>query len=199
MTVTAMRPVEGRGKLQREAEEIRVRVAIGFFQMPKDMRVLLLAARDLCQPDHGLDRLDLAEEGPRPLEIIVPPVLKQALRRRGHAPVVRIGNLPPAFEMSPDFVDDRVLVVGARLSSLGMEGQSRLLGRTSSPRLGNRRQIFRTPTPAERIMVKRLPLVVKAMMTGRRCIRRSEYRLFVKRFCHAATPPESTRFSCQSC
>ena len=44
---------------------------------------------DLGQPDHRLDRLDLAEEGPDAGESVIPPVPEQACGLRGHPPLVR--------------------------------------------------------------------------------------------------------------
>ena len=45
------------------------------------------------EPDDRLDRLDLAEERPDVLELMMPPVLQQAGGFRGDLPVVRIGEL----------------------------------------------------------------------------------------------------------
>ena len=51
------------------------------------MGVLTLLGRDFSQPDRGLDRFDLTEEGAHGLEIVAAPILQQALGDRRHAPI----------------------------------------------------------------------------------------------------------------
>ena len=48
------------------------------------------ARRNFAEPYSGLHRFDLAEEGPNAAEAVVPPVLEQARRLRGHLPLARV-------------------------------------------------------------------------------------------------------------
>jgi hypothetical protein len=64
-------------QLQRQAHELRVRVSVSVGNVVKERLARLPRLRgDLRQPDYGLQRLHLAEEGPNVTELMMPPVLK---------------------------------------------------------------------------------------------------------------------------
>ena len=67
-------------------------------------------AGDLDQPDSGLGRLDLAEEGTEVLELVATPVAKETRGLRSHAPL-RLRQTPPTVHLLPDLVDDGIRVV----------------------------------------------------------------------------------------
>ena len=48
------------------------------------------AMRNFGEPNGGLYRFDLAEEGPNATEAMVPPVLEQARRLRSNLPLARV-------------------------------------------------------------------------------------------------------------
>jgi len=106
-----------RRHLHRQPEQRRV----GFFVVLRDLieqaPCRRPARRDLGQPDHRFDRLDLAEEGtgPGPLLLRSPPVFQQPLGRRGNAPVGRVGNRTPRIHVAADLVDLRVLGIGLEI------------------------------------------------------------------------------------
>ncbi len=67
--------------------------------------------RHFGEPDQRFDRFDLAEEGADSSEQMVPPVLEQAGRFRGDAPSRGVGQVPPAFHLDSQLVDQRPDVV----------------------------------------------------------------------------------------
>ena len=67
-------------------------------------------AGDFDQPDSGLGRLDLAEEGTEILKLVVTPVAKETRGLRSHAPL-RLREPPPTVHLLPDLVDDGIRVV----------------------------------------------------------------------------------------
>ena len=84
--------LSGAGRqLERQPGEVRVGVVVGVRQMVEEILAdPARARRHLDEPDGGLYRLDLAEEGPNAAEPVVPPVLEQAGRLRGHLPLARV-------------------------------------------------------------------------------------------------------------
>ena len=72
---------------------------------------------DLGQPDRGLHRFDLAEEGADAGRGVVAPVVQQAGRLRRDLPLVR-RQLAPGIDDPPQVVDDRRRVV---LLAVGLE------------------------------------------------------------------------------
>ena len=81
------------GELQREPHQLRVGVRVRRSQVvQEDACPACRLRRDLGQPDRGLDRLDLAEEGPDAAELVMPPVLKQPGGFRRHLPLIRVGQ-----------------------------------------------------------------------------------------------------------
>lgn len=66
---------------------------------------------NLCQPYRGLDGFDLTEERPNAAELVVPPVLEQPSRLRGHMPLLGVRQRTPDVDALPQFVDDRRRVV----------------------------------------------------------------------------------------
>ena len=95
------------GELEREAEQPRVRLPGGVLQVSEEAPAgLARVGGDLGQPDGGLDRLDLAEEGPDAGETVMPPVPEEARGLGGHPPLPRVRSLPPLVDLAADAVDD---------------------------------------------------------------------------------------------
>jgi hypothetical protein len=88
-----------------------------------DAVVAALATSDFRQPDRGLDGFDLAEEGSDALPFLAAPVGQEALGRWGDAPVRRIRDRPPRFDVASDLVNEIADVV-----FLGVGGQFLRLG-----------------------------------------------------------------------
>jgi hypothetical protein len=105
--------VAGAGRqLQREAQQFGVGLLVGAANMGPDPGADRGTVRgDLGEPDRGLDRIDLAEERPQVLELMMPPMLQEARGRRRHLPLVRVRQVAPVFDIAPDLVDDRGRVV----------------------------------------------------------------------------------------
>ena len=79
---------------------------IGIGQVVEELPACLAERRRyFCQPDDGLHRLDLAEEGPHVVELVMPPVLEEPGRFWRHAPIVRVGDASPIVHMATKFVD----------------------------------------------------------------------------------------------
>ena len=84
-----------RGQLEREAHELRVGVVVRVRQVLEEPLPLPLVRRHLGEPDHGLHRLDLTEEGADAGEFVVSPVLKQPRGFRRHPPRARVADAAP--------------------------------------------------------------------------------------------------------
>ena len=85
--------------------------------------------RDLGQPDRGLRRFDLAEEGPDVAEAVplasrarsvAAPVPEEPGRLRSHAPPARVRNRPPRIDPAAQLVDDlhQLVLLTLRLKCL---------------------------------------------------------------------------------
>ena len=95
------------GELERKAEQPRVRFLGGVLQVSEEAPAgPARVGGGLGQPDGGLDRLDLAEEGPDAGEAVVPPVPEQARGLRGHPPLPRVRQPAPGVDLAADAVDD---------------------------------------------------------------------------------------------
>ena len=133
----------------------------------------------LHEPDHRLDRLDLAEEGPEASEVVVPPVLEQPGRLRRHAPVARVADGPPLVHALPQLVDDRrgiVLLPGGRDAGAFVEDEPLLALRSLVLlRPGDRRD---EPSLAAGLddAPGRLPIGVQVPVAARVAVRRVEDR-----------------------
>jgi hypothetical protein len=75
------------------------------------MGELTLAARNLAEPDNGLDSLELTEEWPLVLEVVVSLVLQQALCSGRNRPVRGIAKAPPGFNIGAYLVYDHAGIV----------------------------------------------------------------------------------------
>ena len=101
------------GQLEGEAQEFRVGLLVGAFEvLPELLAQLGLLAGDFGQPDGGLHRLDLAEEGPDAVEVVVAPVLQQPGGLRRDLPLLRVRHAAPGIHVAADLVDDGRRVVG---------------------------------------------------------------------------------------
>lgn len=95
-----------RGELQRDPHQLRVGALVrGLDVLPK-VRVLLLFGRNLGKPNRRLGGFDLAEERPNGFELVMPPVLQQALGNGGHTPIRRVVQAAPRGHVAADLVDD---------------------------------------------------------------------------------------------
>ena len=146
---------------------------------------------DLRQPDHGLDRLHLAEEGADALMLVVrpAPVLQQPPRRRRHAPVFRIRQLAPRVHLAAYRPDDRGLrVLLARSGEVFDPKPHRALSRSSalSPRRRNRRDV--SVPSASLLDVVRRNAILQPPVAARIPIGRIQDRL-LENFALTRSPP----------
>ena len=65
------------------------------------------ARRNLGEPDDGLYRFDLAEEGAYAAEAVMPPVLQQPGCLSRNLPMTRIRYAPPTVDLSSNAADYR--------------------------------------------------------------------------------------------
>ena len=122
------------GQLQRQAQQLRVGLALAPARCSRNFLPRLPELRgDFGQPDRRLDRLDLAEERPDALKLVVPPVLEQARGLGRDLPVVRVRQRAPGVDVAAQLVDDRCGVVlllgGAEAFVVGRQLQLDLHGR----------------------------------------------------------------------
>ena len=102
------RGLAGAGReLEREPGEAGVRLLVRRREMIEESAALVAECRrDLGQPDRGLRRFDLAEEGPDVVEPVVAPMLQEPSRLGSHPPPARVRNRPPRIDLTPESVDD---------------------------------------------------------------------------------------------
>ena len=99
-------------ELQGKAKQFGVRLHVRTFDMrPERLGALTELRRNLRQPDHCFDSLDLTEEGALALEGMMAPVLQKTRCLGCHLPIVRIGQVAPAIHIGADFIDNRCRVV----------------------------------------------------------------------------------------
>ena len=99
-------------QLEGQPRQGRVGIAVGVGQMVEEIPAgAARLGRHLGEPDGGLDRFDLAEEGPQAAEAMVPPVLQQAGRFRGHPPSTGVVESAPGIHSPAHLVDDGRQVV----------------------------------------------------------------------------------------
>ena len=128
-------------ELQRQAVEAGVRLLVDGREMVEESAAFVAERRrDLGQPDCGLRRFDLAEEGPGVAEavplasrarsgniplasrarLVAAPVLEEPSRLRSHAPPAGVRNRPPRIDPAPQLVDDlhQLVLLSLRLQCL---------------------------------------------------------------------------------
>jgi hypothetical protein len=111
IAITEVFPCSGR-RLQGSADQFGVRLLVSSpYIRPKFGDRSPALRRDLSQPDHRLDRFDLAEERANVLELVMPPMLKDASGLGGYLPLIRVAQVALFFDIAPDLVDDRGRVV----------------------------------------------------------------------------------------
>ena len=99
-------------ELEGESREARVGLLIGDIEMLEQTPAFLTDLRGhLRQPDGYLDSLDLTEERPDVVELVVAPVLQEANRLWCHLPCGWIGDSTPGINAPSNFVDDRCGVI----------------------------------------------------------------------------------------
>jgi hypothetical protein len=144
--------------------------------------------RHLGQPDGGLDRLNLAEEGADALERVVSPMLEQPCRLRRHLPLARIWQVAPVGDVLADFIDDRgrvVLLLGGRnILRTAQDHLLLVLRQAALLRLRHRRDELGA-APALDDAVGRLVVRVQLPMPARAGIGRIQDRALVEGVAHA--------------
>ena len=102
------RGLAGAGReLERQPVETGVRLLVGGGEMVEESAAFVAEPwRDLGQPDRGLRRFDLAEEGPDVAEAVAAPVLQEPSRLGSHPPPAGIRNRSPRIDPAPQLVDD---------------------------------------------------------------------------------------------
>jgi hypothetical protein len=104
-----------RGQLERNAEQLRIGHRVGTREVvPELLAGSPQLGRDFGQPDGGLDRLDLAEERPLVLKLVLAPVLQQASGLGRDLPLRRVGQRTPGVDVAAQLVDDGRRVVVSR-------------------------------------------------------------------------------------
>ena len=119
-------------QFQRQPQEFRVGIVVGTREVVEKLLADFAdVRRDFREPDRGFDCLYLTEKRTHVVELVMPPMLKQPGRFGGHAPVGRIGQLPPAIHLFAQRIDDRrirlVLLFRRRESQAFIENQRLLL------------------------------------------------------------------------
>lgn len=151
------------GELQCDAQQLGICLLVRTADVRPDFRAGRRAVGgDLGEPDGGLDRLDLAKEGPQVIELMMPPVLEQPSGFRRYLPLVRVRQAPPGCDVATNFIDDRgriVFLLGSREAISGAEAPFALTRRaTTLLRLRHRRDQLRAATvvdePVRRLAVR---------------------------------------------
>ena len=108
-------------ELEREPSKAGVRLFVGGREMVEESTAFVAGTRrDLGQPDSGLCRFDLAEEGADVAEPVVAPMLQEPSRLGSHPPPARVRNRPPRIDLAPESVDDlhQLVLLAVRLQCL---------------------------------------------------------------------------------
>jgi len=103
------------GQFQSQTKKLRVCLRVRRGEMVQELATVLRARRDLSQPDCGLNRFDLTEEGADSVELVVAPVLKQSSSLGRNVPLTRILEFAPAIYMLAQLIDDRDCLVSLLL------------------------------------------------------------------------------------
>lgn len=162
----------------------------------------MASAPDLGQPDECLDRLDLTEEGFLLRELVLTPMLQQALSGRRDTPLGGIGQATPVRDVAADLVDDpsRVvfLVVRGQVESVGNDKRG-LRGLTLLLLcLGNGSDEFRRTASCPWSLLQWLAFIIQGVMAGGRLIGGVEDRLFVEANRHPTLSCERIGLCCRS-
>jgi hypothetical protein len=113
------------------------------------------------------------KKGWRTDELVIAPMLQEALGDGGDAPVGGIAKAPPPLDVAADLVDQRVLGVG-------LQAKGRLRGRRFLPRGRNWDNEARWAAPLPRLPFEGLTVLIERMMELRRSIGRIQNRPFVE-------------------
>ena len=140
----------------------------------------------LGQPDHGLHRLDLAEEWTDVAELVVAPMMQQAggLRRNPPPGTGQPAPLVHAVTHALDHPHQLVLLTVLVRRAAGIIHTQLALSRALLAGGGNRRD-ERYGTPTVDYMVGGLPVLVQFPVPRRVLVRRIQDRLFEERLRHA--------------
>ena len=100
--------LSGAGRqLESQPRQVRIGVVIGVREMVEEFPAgPARARRNLGEPNGGLDRFNLAEEGLNATESVVPPVLEQPGSLRGDLPLALVRQVSPPLDLSAHPVDD---------------------------------------------------------------------------------------------
>lgn len=93
-------------QFQSQAQQLRIGIVIGIFEVFKKPSSLTQIGCHFGQPDQRLHGFDLAEKRANTAKGIRAPMLQQPSGFRCHAPVIWIGKQPPLVNASAQLVDD---------------------------------------------------------------------------------------------
>ena len=162
-----------RGQLECQTHQFRVGVVVGVGEVFEEpfSNVAAFWGTTSGQPDRRSPRLrPWQKEWPNAAELVVPPVLDEALSFRFDQPVVRTLQFSPLIDTAPEFVDDRSWIVLLRLSGkpLALVENNRLLVGLcfDLSRLRNRGDEFR-PAAVRRDPLGRLTVTIEFPVGGR--------------------------------
>ena len=169
------------GELQRQPRKARIGPFAGSVDLiEKPTALLAEGRRHLGQPDGGLHRLDLAEEGPDVAEPMAAPMLQQPRCLRRHLPRGRIGKLAPSIHALPHAADECgqvvLLSIGPKRLRSGIEDDLLLLDTLLLLRPRDRRDEGDLTALGEDL-VRRLAAGVKLPVAGRVLVGRVQDRL----------------------
>ena len=175
-------------ELQGQPRQPRVGAGVGRVEVVEErLRAAARARRDLGDPDQGLDRLDLAEEGPDAAEVVAAPVPQEAGRLRGDLPVARVRQRPPPIHVAAQLVDDggRVVLLGGRGNPGAVRELQDVLGGRLPPLPGLRDGGDELrPPPLLEDAARRLSFLVQLPMAGRVLVGRVDDRSREERSAH---------------
>ena len=165
------------GELEGEPLQPRIGLLVRGSQEVEEAAAGGRSGCDLGQPDRGLRRFDLAEEGADAGRGVVAPVVQQAGRLRRDLPLVR-GQLAPVIDDPAQVVDDRrrVVLLAVGLELLGCLVEDELALAALPPGSGDRRDQGDASSPVE-YAVRGLAVLVELPVTAGVLVGRVQDRL----------------------
>ena len=166
------------GQLQCQAHQFRIGVIVGVGEVFEKPLASVAAFRgDLGQPDRSLGSFDLTKEWPDPAELVVPPMLEEALGFGLNQPVIRIFQIAPIVNVASEFIDDGrwivLLLFGGKPSALVENDRLLISLRLDLAWLWNRSDELRAATGINDPL-RRLAVDIEFPMGGRVLIGRVE-------------------------
>ena len=175
------------GEFERDSRKLRVRFGVDAAEALAYGAPVAQAVGDFGEPDGGLRRFDLAEEGAVGCEPMLAPVSQKAGGLRRHAPVAGVGDDAPSVHAPPNGVHVGVAVVALDAAVGRAVDVERHLRRPAARRRDGRDE--RRRPPALDHARHRLPGGVQLPVARRALVWRVEYRVFVEVVFHAGASP----------